>query len=162
MPRASALSGPTPPTPSPSPSARTASTPQTARKEANKQVKAPAPAGGPGSGDTPACPNSAAHGEIPCPRLELTGHGGHAGTSEGTERHSDQPERVLAEGCENIGGHPDTSAQVSGAYQSRGVTCRLCPAVLHRVALPEPDEWGWAGEDGRRFGDDPDVAHLKP
>jgi hypothetical protein len=43
-----------------------------------------------------------------------------------------------------------------------GVTCRHCLAVLHRVAIPELDEWGWAGEDGQRSGTDPDVAHLQP
>jgi len=42
------------------------------------------------------------------------------------------------------------------------VTCWHCPAVLHRVAIPELDEWGWADESGQRFGDDPDVARLKP
>lgn len=43
-----------------------------------------------------------------------------------------------------------------------GVTCRHCPAVLHRVAVPELDERGWADDAGSRFGDDPDVAQLKP
>lgn len=43
-----------------------------------------------------------------------------------------------------------------------GVTCRHCPAVLHRVAVPELGEWGWADAQGSRFGDDPDVAMLKP
>jgi hypothetical protein len=43
-----------------------------------------------------------------------------------------------------------------------GVTCRHCPALLHRVAIPELDEWGWADEQGSRFGQDPDVAMLKP
>lgn len=42
------------------------------------------------------------------------------------------------------------------------VTCRFCPAVLHRVAIPELDEWGWADEQGQRFGDDPDLAHCGP
>ena len=42
------------------------------------------------------------------------------------------------------------------------VTCRFCPAVLHRVAIPELDEWGWAGPDGHRYGDDPDLAHCGP
>ena len=43
-----------------------------------------------------------------------------------------------------------------------GVVCRHSPADLHRVAIPELDEWGWADADGQRFGDDPDVAMLKP
>ncbi len=32
------------------------------------------------------------------------------------------------------------------------VTCRHCLAVLHRVAIQELDEWGWADENGSRFG----------
>jgi hypothetical protein len=40
-----------------------------------------------------------------------------------------------------------------------GVTC---PAVLHRVAIPELDEWGCADDAGSRFGDDPDLAHCGP
>jgi hypothetical protein len=42
------------------------------------------------------------------------------------------------------------------------VTCRHCPAVLHRVVIAELDEWGWADENGHRFGDDPDLAHCLP
>src|SRR6266849_3684728 len=108
MTRANALSGPTPTTPSPSPSARTANTPQTARKEANKQVKAPAPAGGPGSGDTLACPNSAAHGEILCPRLEHANNGklpgsGNSCPSRYTSAPSGSPE--LARGDRGVNLH---------------------------------------------------------
>ncbi len=43
-----------------------------------------------------------------------------------------------------------------------GPACQLCAAPLHRVAVPGLDEWGWADEAGRRLGDDPDVARLKP